>query len=39
MCASRFDRTADLYAAAALGKDWSPLVELCRPLPADRALD
>jgi ubiquinone/menaquinone biosynthesis C-methylase UbiE len=39
LCASRFDRTADLYAAAALAKDWSPLLELCRPLPVDRALD
>jgi ubiquinone/menaquinone biosynthesis C-methylase UbiE len=39
LCASRFDRTADLYAAAALAKDWSPLLELCRPLPGDRALD
>jgi ubiquinone/menaquinone biosynthesis C-methylase UbiE len=39
LCASRFDRTADLYVAAALAKDWSPLLELCRPLPTDRALD
>jgi ubiquinone/menaquinone biosynthesis C-methylase UbiE len=39
LCASRFDSDAGRYVAAALAKDWSPLVEMCRPLPADRALD
>jgi ubiquinone/menaquinone biosynthesis C-methylase UbiE len=36
---SRFDRTADQYVAAAREKDWSALVDFCRPQPADRALD
>jgi len=39
LSASRFDRTADRYAAAAARKDWSRFVELCRPRPGDRALD
>jgi SAM-dependent methyltransferase len=37
--ASRFDRTADLYAAHAAGHDWSEFVEWCAPQPDDRALD
>jgi SAM-dependent methyltransferase len=36
---SRFDRTADRYARAAAAKDWSRLVDLCRPSTSDRALD
>jgi len=36
---SRFDRTADLYAEAARSKDWSRLVEWCRPQPHQWALD
>ncbi len=39
MSRSRFDRTADRYAAAASRKDWTRFVELCRPRPDDRALD
>ncbi|MGZ4431576.1 MAG: class I SAM-dependent methyltransferase [Gaiellales bacterium] len=39
MCASRFDRTADLYAAEARRKDWSSFVAWCSPRPEDRALD
>ena len=39
MSESRFDRTADRYAEAAAGKDWTRFVELCRPRPQDRALD
>ena len=39
MSESRFDRTADRYAAAAREKDWSGFVEWCRPLPGQRALD
>lgn len=39
MSASRFDRTADRYAAAAARRDWSRFVELCGPQPDDRALD
>jgi ubiquinone/menaquinone biosynthesis C-methylase UbiE len=39
LSASRFDRTADRYAAAAAQKDWSRFVELCRPRADDRALD
>jgi SAM-dependent methyltransferase len=36
---TRFDRTADLYAARAARRDWSGLVRFCRPRPSDRALD
>jgi ubiquinone/menaquinone biosynthesis C-methylase UbiE len=36
---SRFDRTADRYAAAAARRDWTRFIELCRPRPDDRALD
>ncbi|HEU0194391.1 MAG TPA: class I SAM-dependent methyltransferase [Gaiellales bacterium] len=39
MSASRFDRTAERYAAAARSRDWSGLVAWCEPQPADRALD
>ncbi|HET6849565.1 MAG TPA: methyltransferase domain-containing protein [Gaiellales bacterium] len=39
MSESRFDRTADRYAASAAAKDWTRFVELCRPRPDDRALD
>ena len=39
MSESRFDRTAERYLEAARGKDWTALVELCRPRPEDRALD
>ena len=39
MSESRFDRTADRYLEAARSRDWSALIELCRPLPDDRALD
>ncbi len=39
MSGSRFDRTADRYAAAAAAKDWTRFVELCGPRPDDRALD
>lgn len=36
---SRFDRTADRYAAMAMEKDWAGFVEWCDPRPEDRALD
>jgi len=36
---SRFDRTAERYAAMAAGRDWTGLVDWCEPAPADRALD
>ena len=36
---SRFDRTADRYAAMASQKDWSGFVGWCDPRPTDRALD
>ena len=36
---SRFDRTADRYAARAAGRDWSAFMEWCEPRPRDRALD
>ena len=36
---SRFDRTADRYAAMAAGRDWSGLVGWCEPASGDRALD
>ena len=36
---SRFDRTAELYAAHARHRDWSDFVAWCRPQPGDRALD
>ncbi len=39
MSESRFDRTADAYAEAARGKDWSAMVAMCDPRPGDRALD
>ena len=39
MSESRFDRTADRYLEVARSRDWSALIELCRPLAADRALD
>jgi ubiquinone/menaquinone biosynthesis C-methylase UbiE len=39
MSASRFDRTADRYAAAARARDWSGLIAWCEPEPGDRALD
>jgi ubiquinone/menaquinone biosynthesis C-methylase UbiE len=36
---SRFDRTADRYLEHARRRDWSAVVELCRPDAGDRALD
>jgi SAM-dependent methyltransferase len=36
---SRFDRTAERYAAMAAGRDWTGFVEWCDPGPDDRALD
>jgi len=36
---SRFDRTADRYLEQARRRDWSAVVELCRPGAGDRALD
>ena len=36
---SRFDRTADRYAAHAAGREWSGFVAWCEPRPADRVLD
>jgi SAM-dependent methyltransferase len=39
LSASRFDRTADVYAEAARAKDWSAAVAMCEPRPGDRALD
>ncbi len=36
---SRFDRTADRYAASALKRDWSDLIAWCEPEPGDRVLD
>ncbi len=36
---SRFSRTADRYAEEAARRDWSAVVELCRPEPHDVALD
>jgi len=36
---SRFDRTADRYAAHARSRDWRQFVDWCRPQPDDRALD
>lgn len=39
MSGSRFDRTAERYAAAAARKDWTRFIDLCRPQPDDRALD
>ena len=36
---SRFDRTADAYAAAARRRDWSDLVAWCEPAAGDRVLD
>jgi SAM-dependent methyltransferase len=36
---SRFDRTADRYAARASRRDWSAFVEWCDPRPGDRVLD
>ena len=36
---SRFDRTAERYAAMAAARDWTGLVGWCEPAPADRALD
>ena len=39
MSASRFDRTADQYAAAARARDWSGMVAWCEPQSGDRVLD
>ena len=39
MPASRFDRTADRYAAAARARDWSDFVAWCEPAAGDRVLD
>ena len=39
MSASRFDRTADRYAAAARSRDWSGMVAWCEPQSGDRVLD
>jgi len=36
---SRFDRTADRYAAMAAARDWTGFLEWCDPRPDDRALD
>ena len=36
---SRFDRTADRYAAMAAARDWTGFLEWCDPGPDDRALD
>jgi SAM-dependent methyltransferase len=36
---SRFDRTAERYAAMARRRDWNGFVEWCDPRPEDRALD
>lgn len=36
---SRFDRTAERYAAMARTRDWNGFVEWCDPRPEDRALD
>jgi SAM-dependent methyltransferase len=36
---SRFDRTADEYARAALARDWSGFVAWCEPAVGDRVLD
>ena len=36
---SRFDRTADRYAAMAAARDWAGFLEWCDPGPDDRALD
>jgi SAM-dependent methyltransferase len=36
---TRFDKTADRYAAASREKDWTVMAEFCRPQPSDRALD
>jgi SAM-dependent methyltransferase len=36
---SRFDRTAEAYAAHAAARDWSGFVAWCEPRPADRMLD
>ena len=40
LCArSRFDRTAERYAAEARQRDWSTLIELCAPRAGEAALD
>jgi SAM-dependent methyltransferase len=36
---SRFDRTAEAYAAHAAGRDWSGFLAWCEPRPDDRVLD
>ncbi len=36
---SRFDRTAEAYAAHAAGRDWSGFVAWCECRPGDRVLD
>jgi SAM-dependent methyltransferase len=36
---SRFDRTADAYAAHAAGRDWGGFVAWCECRPTDRVLD
>ena len=36
---SRFDRTADRYAAHAAGREWGGFVAWCECRPTDRVLD
>ena len=36
---SRFDRTADRYAARAAGRDWTSFIAWCECTPDDRVLD
>jgi SAM-dependent methyltransferase len=36
---TRFDRTAERYAAHSATRDWEPFIAMARPRPADRALD
>ena len=36
---TRFDRTAERYAAHSAQRDWEPFIAICKPRPDDRALD
>jgi SAM-dependent methyltransferase len=36
---TRFDRTAERYAAHSAQRDWEPFIAVCKPRPEDRALD
>jgi SAM-dependent methyltransferase len=36
---TRFDRTAERYAAQSAKRDWEPFIAICKPQPGDRALD